>query len=125
MNLYNNIHEKLRKNIDIKIINMVHIFIVGTVLAFIGFKKNKTPKKVFYLLYVLCLLLVFLVGIPKPKLSYWNVIKIVHYLLILPALLYIAYTKEFSNNTYNIIMATGIGIIGYHSFRLFGRLKKK
>ena len=98
-------------NYNISHINLFHILVIGAVLVYIGKKKNKTNKYIFYLLGVISLIIPFSIKLPNSKLTYWNIIKLSHYLLFLPLLLYIAYNQTFSEDTYDTMFIFGIIII--------------
>ena len=111
-------------NYNISHINVFHVLLVGSLLAYIGKKKNKTNKYIFYLLGVISLIIPLSINLPNSKLSYWNIIKLSHYLLFLPGMLYIAYYQNFSEETYNTMFISGIVIIVYHLYKLSGRYKR-
>ena len=115
-------------HLDIKIINLIHILFQGLLFFYIGLMKNKTNTIAYWLLLLLTLSIVLLVPIPKNfKITYWNAIKISHYIIFLPLLLYLSYLglykKNISNNVYDFLAILGIFIILYHSYKLYQRLK--
>ena len=118
--------KEIRSKFDMKTINLIHVFITGTLLACIGYKKDSTPKWKFYALGFMALMIPVLVYLPKKfSLQYWTTIQIAHYLIIMPGLLYIAYKQKFSDQIYDSICALGIGIAGYHGYKYYIRLNKK
>ena len=122
MSLQISIREKLNI-LDIKKINLIHIFITGLLLVYIGYKKKYTEKLAYYLLALMTILLVLLVPFPSSisNLSYWNMIHWTHYLIILPAFAYITYLglyeKPMSNQLYDGLLGTGLVVIVYHSYK--------
>tara|TARA_B100001094_G_scaffold185963_1_gene180148 strand:- start:361 stop:711 length:351 start_codon:yes stop_codon:yes gene_type:complete len=110
---------ELRKLIPIKLIYISHIFIIGLTLLYIGYKKNNTPKNIFNLLYIFSLGIVSIVIIRKIDFSYWSLIKLMHYIVILPLFLYIAYKKNFTHSQYNSIFGLGLIVIVYQSYKLY------
>jgi len=106
------------------IINLVHILIQGSLLVFIGYKKEKTPKFIFYILALLALLIPFSIYRPSTSISYWNLVNIMHYLFVMPLFLYIAYKQKFTKEIYENIFIFGIIVIVYHLYKLFIRIKK-
>ena len=108
--------------LNISHFNLIHIIFQGLILFLIGLLKDKTPKFLFYSLGFECILIPIFIGIPQLKLNYWNIIKIIHYILILPILLFISIKQKFSNSIYDNIMISGILIMIYHSFKLSKRL---
>ena len=111
-------------NYNISHINVFHVLVVGSLLAYIGKKKNNTNKYVFYTLGAISLLIPLSINLPNSRLSYWNIIKLLHYLLFLPGLLYIAYYQNFSEEVYNNMFISGIIIIIYHLYKLSGRYER-
>ena len=105
-------------------VNLVHIFIQGLLLLYIGLKKDKTPKFIFYILGLLALLIPFSIYKPSLSASYWNFINIFHYLFVMPLFLYIAYQQKFSKEGYNNLLTLGIVVIVYHLMKLLMRLIK-
>ena len=107
------------------IINLSHIFVQGSLLSYIGFTKT-TNFYVYLFLFLLSLSIIIIVPFPNlNNTTYWNMIKVMHYLLILPFLLYISYLgiyENISSNTYNMLAMIGLFIIMYHSYRIFLRI---
>tara|TARA_Y100000816_G_C26050044_1_gene550472 strand:- start:218 stop:574 length:357 start_codon:yes stop_codon:yes gene_type:complete len=115
-------------HLDIKIINIIHILFQGILFLYIGIMKNKTNILAYWLLLILTLSILLLVPLPKNlKITYWNAIKVSHYIIFLPLLLYLSYLgiyrKNISKNTYDFMAVLGIFIILYHSYKLYDRLK--
>ena len=113
---------ELRNSISMKHLNLIHSLFISSVLITIGHYKDNTPNLVFDLLYLLSLGILLLVTIPSKIEGYWSIIKLFHYLVILPSLLYIAYKREFSDETYNTIFITGIVISIYHAYKFYTRM---
>ena len=110
--------------LPIKIINNIHIFVIGIVFLLLGIYKKDSPKILYYTVGILALLIPILMRTPKVKISYWNVIKITHYFFVMPLLLYIAYKQDsLSNNMYDLLIVMSITIIIYHSYKLYTRMK--
>ena len=88
------IREKLNI-LNMKTINLIHIFITGLLLVYIGYKKKDTSKFAYYLLGLMTIFIVLLVPFPSKilDLSYWTLIHWTHYLIILPAFAYITYLR--------------------------------
>jgi Ca2+/Na+ antiporter len=111
-------------NYNISHINAFHVLVVGALLAYIGKKKNNTHKYVYYLLGIATLLIPLSISLPSFDLNYWNIIKLLHYLVFLPGLLYLTYYQKFSEETYNNLFISGIVIIVYHLYKLSGRYER-
>ena len=111
---------------SMKIMNLIHVFTIGALLIYIGSMQNRTPKWAFYTLYVLCGLMILLIGVPtKPAFSYWSAIHWSHYLIFLPLLLYIAYQQKFSKQVYQAMVGVGLVIVVYHIYKFILRSGKK
>ena len=116
------IREKLNI-LNMKTINLIHVFITGLLLVYIGYKKKDTEKLAYYLLGLMTILIVLLVPFPSSilNLSYWNMIHWTHYLIILPAFAYITYlglnNKYMSNELYDALLGTGLVVIVYHLYK--------
>ena len=102
----------------------MHILIQGLLLVYIGYKKDNTPKFIFYIFAFLALLIPFSIYRPSTSVSYWNLVNIIHYLFIMPLFLYIAYKQKFTKEIYENIFILGIIVIVYHLYKLFIRIKK-
>ena len=110
-------------HLDMKIINLIHVFVIGMLLCYIGYFKNPS-KASFYLLAISALFIPVLVpfDIDLTTSVYWNSVKLMHYFIILPVLLYIAYNgiyHELSKNTSDILLFTGLVVVSYHVYRYF------
>ena len=109
-----------------KIVNLVHVLVVGTILMYIGRKGNNTPKEVYYALFSLVVVIFFIVPPPNMSgLTYWNIIHLTHYLVIVPGLLYVAYFglhKKLNAGVYNILTYLGGGISVYHGYKFATRV---
>tara|TARA_B100001057_G_scaffold271549_1_gene271826 strand:+ start:346 stop:708 length:363 start_codon:yes stop_codon:yes gene_type:complete len=105
--------------------NLFHILVLGTLLSYIGFFKIKDARA-YMVLAILSLLILVLVPLPVGvSLSYWNLVHISHYLVMLPALLYLSYlgyNNKIPEQHFNTIGAVGAIIVVYHSFKLYTRL---
>jgi hypothetical membrane protein len=111
--------------LDLKTNNIIHIFVQGLLLVLIGFYKEKTHKLIFYLLGLVTLLIPVYVPLPNLSLTYWNMISVVHYIGIMPLLLYISYKQKLTKNSYDVILFVGIFIIFYHSYKYYSRIKNE
>ena len=111
---------------NMKLVNAMHIFIIGSLLAMIGFLREKSPKPLFYAVGVMGLAIFFLVPMPDLSLFLRNFVRWSHYLFIMPILLYASYigiqSKKLDSNVYDIYLWTGLFIIVYHAFKLVKRI---
>lgn len=113
---------------NIKVINAFHVLVIGSLLCYIGFTGDKTPKEVYYAVFALSLV-IFAVS-PRPNLkglNYWNIIHWVHYIIVVPGFIYLSYAginKKLSKTEYNSLKYIGAGIALYHGYKLGTRLMK-
>ena len=106
--------------------NILHTLVIGIFFIVIGIMKEKTPSYLYYILSILLILIPFAMSFHRPfTLDYWTFIKLFHYLIIIPGILYINYlihiNKKLSKNTYDLILFLGIFIVLYHSFKIYQR----
>ena len=115
-------------HLDIKIINLIHILFQGTLFIYIGLMKEKSSIYAYYLLLLLTLFILILVPLPKFEITYWDAIKLSHYLIFFPLLIYLSYLginkQKISRNIYDFLLVLGVFIILYHSYKLYQRLRK-
>jgi hypothetical protein len=103
-------------------INLIHALLIGTILIYIGHYKEKSNHLAYYLLGLLAILIVVLVPLPSNlSLGYWNLIHIIHYLIFLPWLLYIAYQQKVNPDRYETLFITGVIIVIYHAYKAWIR----
>ena len=108
--------------IEMKYINLIHVFVTGILLMYLGIKKNQSNKYAFYLLALLAIEIPFLNYFPKNlNLNYWNVIHIFHYFIILPWFLYLAYDQNISDNYGQVLFFIGLTVSSYHSYKALNR----
>ena len=116
-------------HMDMLTVNLYHIFILSSVLVAIGILKEDTPKYLYYILALLSLMIIIFVPFPNLSISYWNFVKLSHYLFLLPVLLYISYLgivmKKFDNYVYDTFVATGLVIVVYHAYKIYSRMSYK
>ena len=106
--------------LQLKYINMIHIFVIGIILLLLGIYKQGSCKVLYYLLGILALSIPILVPLPKEQLNYWNTIRLTHYFILLPFLLYIAFMQNsLSNGMYDLLLLISTVIIVYHSYKLY------
>lgn len=111
-------------HIPMKYTNLYHIFILGSLLAYIGFYKIKN-KSIYIALFLLTLAILLVVPFPNTSITYWNFVHLSHYLIMLPGLIYLSYlgylNKIPEQQFYNIGVL-GVVISVYHSFKLYNRI---
>ena len=114
--------KEIRNQIDMKYINLIHVIAISTTLMYIGKYQNKSHQYAFNLLGILAFAIVLLVSLPNGFTGYWNLIKIIHYAILLPSLLYISYKRDFSIQTYDGIYNTGVIVFLYHAYKFYTRM---
>ena len=106
-------------------INLLHVFVIGVIFVYIGYNKEETPYWIFNVLYVLAALMVLLIDIRNISLTNLtnqrNIIKLAHLIIILPLILYVAYTRNLSPLMYDSLLWIGVVVILYHAYRSFTR----
>lgn len=107
-----------------KQVYLFHWLIVGPVLLFAGYSRNKEQKETNFskiigpLLVAVSLVMVLhhaqaLTGEPHSSLSPY--INALHILVFTPALLYLAYNKDdLSDNVSQIVYLVALGVMAYH-----------
>lgn len=106
-------------------VNLMHIFLIGPLLYYIGDKAPNTPDAAYNALAVLSVMILFIVRPPwfgQP--SILNLINASHYLIWLALFGYIAWRK---NETPRVILdflkPLAIAVIGIHSLFIVLRIK--
>ena len=97
------------------IISLVHIFITGAFLLWVGWTNLQTPKWAYWVLLILGLA-VFILWISKAS---WNFIPLIHLLFVAPALIYLGWFQNKSPYwLYQMCTVLGSAAIGYHAMKL-------
>ena len=101
------------------IISLVHIFITGAFLFFVGWVNYKLPNWVFWI----TLALGIAIGILWIFKFSWSFIPILHLLIIAPTLLAIGILKKKTPYwLFQICIIIGAGAIGYHGMKIIKSL---
>ena len=96
-----------------------HIFVVGSLFLFIGINKDKTPDKLFNIVYYLGILIV-LYHSYKAHINFNPWVNLIHIIIIGPLLFYIGKTKQLTPYyLYEIMLLLGFSTIGYNSYKLY------
>jgi len=112
--------------LPMKYVNILHILVIGALLVYISYFKNKSPRPIYYSLGVLGLAIILFV--PFPTLEFTNlrnILNIIHYILFIPGFIALAYfglQKKLSKETYRALGFVGAFIIIYHLYKLSIRL---
>lgn len=108
-------------NLDIAYINLIHTTLIGPLLFYIGIKSSNGRRLPRQIVGALSLLIPVLMKRPEMKLNYTNIIKIVHYGIYIPFLLYLALKEDLSDNIYKITLYLGLIVICYHAYKTYQR----
>jgi hypothetical protein len=100
-------------------VHLWHIALTGPLLAYIGYKKEETPKIANHMLVALALSILFAVRLPSYKLNQRNVILLVHYLIWIPLFLYVGLSDKINHYLYYLLLVLGIVAILYHINKLY------
>ena len=118
---------------SMKQVNLLHIFLIGPTLFYIGYNKDKSNNIAKYLISSFAILLPFIVRFPNlDKLDNWhNYINAFHWIFLIPFFVSISYIyilkKEeihtlYTENIYPLLKYTGIIIILTHIYLLYKKL---
>ena len=108
-------------------VNIMHIFLIGPILSYIGYYKNNTNYNIKLIFIGITFMLPFIVRLPNINRLYFqhNLINLIHWTIILIFLLYISYNFYFNNNIhnnlYNILFITGIITIISHIYLIYNK----
>ena len=98
-------------------VNLMHILLVGPLLLYIGQNKQNTNKIAYYYLGAISLMIPFVIRFPSIKLSYTNIVHLLHLILFLPVFWWISYKQDnISSNIYDLLIVLGISAIAAHSY---------
>ena len=101
-------------------INLMHIFLIGPLLTYIGLKGKQTPKILYGALVGLTLMIPFMVRTPRFKLNYRNSISWVHWVFWSALFLWVGYKQaSVPNFVFQIIKYLGIIVILVHLYILY------
>jgi hypothetical protein len=112
--------------LPMKYVNILHILVIGALLVYISYFKNKSQRPIYYALGVLGLAIVLFV--PFPTLDFTNlrnILNIIHYILFIPGFIALAYfglQNKLTKETYIALGFVGVFIIIYHLYKLITRL---
>ena len=108
---------------SMKQVNLMHMFIVGPLLTYIGTQEKNTPEYAYHALGGISLLLPFIVRIPPLEISYYSVTNSMHYVWLI-LFLYISFKgKKLPAGWYKVIALLGISVISIHAYLLYQKLK--
>jgi hypothetical protein len=108
--------------INMKTINVFHIFVIGTLLLAIGLMRDNTHLYVYYSL--LCVTFGIFILVPLPSftdITSRDIVRGFHYVFLLPILLYASYMgivyRKMNSNIYDSYGGIGLFIMIYHSYK--------
>jgi len=97
------------------LINLVHIFITGAFLVYLGISETKTPNWAF----IVALVLGILVALRWLMLWSVSLFPIIHVLIVAPLLIGLGIMKNKSPKwMFKVSMMVGFAAIGYHATKL-------
>ncbi len=106
-----------------KLLNIFHVFIVGTLLLYVGINRDKIYSGLFSVLFYLGIGIILYhsfraLNFLKQNKSFW--VNLIHILFIGPLLIYIGYYGvNASRKFFEILLMVGFAVIGYHGYYLF------
>ena len=108
---------------SMKQVNLMHIFLIGPLLTYIGYKKEETELVIYNMLLMATLFLPFIVRFPKLIFDFRNIINSLHYLIYIPFFAYISLKKNNLNkNIYKLLILMGLSVIIIHIYLLLEKL---
>lgn len=101
---------------------LIHIFLIGGLLLYVGIIKTNTPPSLYYLTLITGII-VFIVHsiIAYQKLvnSHLPWVSFIHLFCVSPVLIYVGYYQNKSKFLfYELLLLLGFSCIGYHSYYL-------
>lgn len=103
-------------------VNLLHVFLIGPLLIYIGLLKPE--HELFYSILLglgIIVLLKFAYSILSQKFSQKSVWYVLHVLLFSMIVIYVGLNgKHTLQIGYSLLLATGVSAFGYHLIRLFG-----
>ena len=115
-------------HLPMPIVHAMHVFLQSIILIYIGYTGNLTHDYLYLALLGTAILIP--VFVPAPNFDDKNkstIVRLFHYLILLPLLTYISYMGYFEHNIsnvmYTIMLIAGIFAFFYHAFKFVMRLK--
>jgi hypothetical protein len=103
-------------------LHLLHVFIIGGLLLYIGIKKTSIPTFLYNPLIIFGIFIILYHSYKIYKKITKNInpwINWIHVLIIAPLLIYIGINKEKTNKLYfEIILMIAFATIGYHGYYL-------
>lgn len=113
---------------SMKQVNLMHILVIGPLLTYIGYHKDKTKDMFYHALGGITSLLPFIVRIPTGS-DYHSVINSAHYLFYIPFFFYVSYKgNKLNESLFGLLFGLGIIVIIVHLYLFankFGLIGKK
>jgi hypothetical protein len=101
-------------------INLLHIFLIGPLISYIGFRGAKTDKIAYGVLLGLAFIIPFIVKTPEFIVDYRNIIRWIHYCLWPILFVYIGYKQmDLHPVEFEILKYFGILICIIHMYLLY------
>ena len=118
----------LDPSLHMKIVNLIHVFLIAPLFIYIGIKKQNTPNSIFKTLFYLGII-VAIYHLYRMISTYLNVgvipylyVNLIHVALVAPILIYIGYhnTKN-PILSYHILLIFAITMIFSNGYKLLSR----
>jgi hypothetical protein len=107
-------------------INLMHIFLIGPLLSYIGIQGKNTPQIFYGVLLGFVLILNFVINTPELKLNYRSQIDWIHSLGWTSLFFYVCYTQsELPDYMFEIIKYLGFSVCIVHSYILYQKYQNK
>ena len=107
-------------------VNFMHVFLIGSLLAYTGEKGKGSPQWCFTSMGVLALMIPFIVRLPEDLNSYRSLVNASHYLIQMPFFLYIAYKRENApDGVFPLLKWLGIVLVITHLYFLYLKISRK
>ena len=102
-------------------INLIHITVIGPLLYYLGIQGSSANKYARLSIGAIALLITVLMKKPEKKFDYWNIVRMAHYGVMLPVLLYVALKSELPSQVNQVLVVTGLVVISYHFYKAYER----
>lgn len=104
-------------------INILHIFLIGPLISYIGFNGQKTDRIAYGTLLGLAFVIPFFVQTPELTTDFKNIIRWIHYLVWSILFVYIGYTQDNLHPIgFEVLKYFGVLVCLIHSYLLYKKI---
>jgi hypothetical protein len=104
---------------QITIVHLLHIFIIGGFLLYVGFQEENTPVWAFRLLLATGIIVFFYHIYLYYKQGEELATRLFHILLMAPLLVWVGYQqKKTTHEEFRFLVMAGFASVGYHSYAI-------